>query len=336
MHSPPPRSDTMSHKPGFAALQQAANWYAEVEDLASPQTYPAALQRWLDESQENQLAWRYVLNISQRFSPLRENNERQAAALTALTQRTHNAGRRQVLKMAAWISVGTLLAWGSWRHTPLRNQVLAWHADYHSPHGEITPFTLADGSRVWLDTDSAMNADYSPTQRALRLLNGRVMIETAADPHRPLTIVTAQGKMRALGTRFSVQALGDTTVLQVYQGAVEVSPAAISDASIVQAGQAMTFRQNAFGPVSPLRNTQPAWPRGLLQADNLPLGEFIERLSAYRRGYLGCDPAVSALTVTGTFPLHDTDMALDMLTNALPVQLNRRFSWWLTVAPRDK
>lgn len=336
MHYPPPRADTMSNKPGFAALQQAANWYAEVQDISSPQTYPAALQRWLDESQENQLAWQYVLNISQRFSPLRENGERQAAALTALTQRTHSAGRRQVLKMAAWISVGTLLAWGSWRHTPLRNQVLAWHADYHSPHGEITSFTLADGSRIWLDTDSALNVDYSPTQRALQLLNGRVMIETAADPRRPLTIVTAQGKMRALGTRFSVQALGDTTVLQVYQGAVEVSPAAISDAPIVQAGQAMTFRRDAFGPVSPLRNAEPAWPLGLLQADNLPLGEFIERLSAYRRGYLGCDPAVSALTVTGTFPLHDTDMALDMLTNALPVQLNRRFSWWLTVAPRDK
>lgn len=336
MHYPPQRADTMSNKPGFAALQQAANWYAEVQDISSPQTYPAALQRWLDESQENQLAWQYVLNISQRFSPLRENGERQAAALTALTQRTHSAGRRQVLKMAAWISVGTLLAWGSWRHTPLRNQVLAWHADYHSPHGEITSFTLADGSRIWLDTDSALNVDYSPTQRALQLLNGRVMIETAADPRRPLTIVTAQGKMRALGTRFSVQALGDTTVLQVYQGAVEVSPAAISDAPIVQAGQAMTFRRDAFGPVSPLRNAEPAWPLGLLQADNLPLGEFIERLSAYRRGYLGCDPAVSALTVTGTFPLHDTDMALDMLTNALPVQLNRRFSWWLTVAPRDK
>ncbi|MGE9552857.1 hypothetical protein ACQPT2_16950 [Erwinia amylovora] len=45
---------------------------------------------------------------------------------------------------------------------------------------------------------------------------------------------------------------------------------------------------------------------------------------------------MASLTVTGTFPLHDTDMALDMLTNALPVRINRRFSWWLTVAPRDK
>ena len=326
----------MSHKPDFAALQQAANWYAEVQDIASPQTYPAALQRWLEESQENQQAWQYVLNISQRFSPLRESSEQQTAALTALTQYTHGAGRRQMLKMAVWISVGTLLAWGGWRHTPLRNQLLAWQADYHSPRGEITPFKLADGSRIWLDTDSALNIDYSPTQRALKLLNGRVMIETAADPLRPLTIVTTQGKMRALGTRFSVQVLSETTELQVFQGAVKVFPAGISDTSIVRAGQMITFGQGTIGTVSPLHNADPAWPHGLLQVDNLPLSEFIERLSAYRHGYLGCDPSVSDLTVTGTFPLHDTDMALDMLTNALPVQLNRRFSWWLTVSLRDK
>nr|CDS58330.1 Anti-FecI sigma factor, FecR [Serratia symbiotica] len=331
----PPLPDTMTSKPGFAALQQAANWYAKIQGVASLQTYPAALQHWLEESQENQQAWQYVLNISQHFTPLRENDARQTAALTVLTRTPHNAGRRQVLKMATWISVGSLLGWGYWRHTPLRNQVLAWCADYHSPHGKITQFTLSDGSRIWLDTDSAMNVDDSQTQRALLLLNGRMMIETTADPQRSLTVSTSQGKMRALGTRFSVQTPNGATVLQVYQGAVEVSPTAISDKMIIKAGQAITFRQDAFGTVAPLRHTEPAWPSGLLQADNLPLSEFIEKLSAYHSGYLGCDPAVASLTVTGTFPLHDTDMALEMLTNVLPVQLNHQLLWGLMVAPRD-
>jgi len=44
---------------------------------------------------------------------------------------------------------------------------------------------------------------------------------------------------------------------------------------------------------------------------------------------------VASLTVTGTFPLHDTDMALEMLTNVLPVQLNHQLLWGLMVAPRD-
>lgn len=335
MPSHPPQTDSVPHKPSFAALQQAANWYAEVQDIDSPQSYPTALQSWLDESPEHQQAWQYVLNISQRFTPLRENVGQQAAALTALNQTSHNTERRQMLKIAAWISVGSLLGWASWRHTPLREQVLAWRADYHSPRGAITQFTLNDGSHIWLDTDSALDANYSSEQRALHLLYGRVMIETAADPLRPLTLSTTQGKMRALGTRFSAQEFDDSTTLQVYQGAVEVSPVASSDRIIVKAGQMITFQQNRFGSVIAL-NAEPTWPQGLLQADNLPLNKFIERLSAYRKGYLGCDPAVATLAVTGTFPLHDTDMALEMLTHVLPVQLNRRFSWWLTVVPIDK
>ncbi|MCP1065789.1 hypothetical protein M5G07_11075 [Serratia symbiotica] len=103
----------------------------------------------------------------------------------------------------------------------------------------------------------------------------------------------------------------------------------------LKAGQAITFRQDAFGTVAPLRYTEPAWPSELLQADNLPLSEFIEKLSAYHSGYLGCDHTVATLTITGTFPLHDTDMELEMLTNVLPVQLNHQLLWGLMVAPRD-
>ena len=324
----------MALKPDFIALQQAATWYAELQESPSSQSYPDAFQHWLDAKPENRLAWQSVLNISQRFQPLCESEARKTAALTALTHTSHHAGRRQVLKMAAWLSVGSLLGWSTWRHTPLHQHLQAWNADYYSPRGTITPLTLADGSRIWLDTDSALDVDYSPTQRALRLLNGRVMIETAADPQRELTVTTTEGTMRALGTRFSVQARDGSTELQVYQGAVEVSPAIIGDRWRVNAGHAVTFNRNAIAPVVALNSPEPAWPRGLLQVENLPLGEFITRLSAYRSGYLGCDPAVAALTVTGTFPLHDTDLALAMLTDILPVHVHRRFPWWLTVSLR--
>lgn len=334
MHSTPLQTNPMTDKPGFSSLQQAAYWYAEVENIANPKTYPAALQNWLEENHENQLAWQYVHNISQRFSSLRENGSRQTAALEALTLTSHNAGRRSMLKIAAWISAGSLMGWGSWRYTPLRNQVLAWRADYQSPHGAITQFTLSDGTRIWLDTDSAVSIDYSPTQRLVKLLNGRVMIKTAADQQRPFIVSSAQGNMHALGTSFSVQTRNDTTVLLVYHGAVKTSPATISNKLIIKAGQAVSFREDAFGPLVPLQNAEPAWPQGLLQAQSLKLSEFIEQLSAYRKGYLGCEPAVAALTITGTFPLHNTDMALEMLTKVLPVQLNRRFSWWVTVGPR--
>ncbi|CAK9886258.1 MAG: Protein FecR [Candidatus Erwinia impunctatus] len=314
----------MSEKPGFMALQQAENWYAEIEDITSPDDYPAAMQRWLNASEENRLAWQYVLDISQRFASLRENDAQQMASLTALTQRSHNTRRRQLLKAIAGLSVTAAMSAGCWQFTPVRNQIQAWRADFHSPHGKITAFRLTDGSRIWLDTDSALNVIYTSTARRLQLLNGRIMIETAPDSQRPLTLITPEGQMRALGTGFSAQINDQTTTMLVYQGAVEVSLPDSSDSQIVQAGEAIIFSEHALGAVSRLHTRVPDWRRGVLEAENLSLGVLIKRLSAYRWGYLGCDPAVALLSVTGTFPLNDTTLALTMITYVLPVRIQHR------------
>lgn len=133
--------------------------------------------------------------------------------------------------MATWISVGSLLRWGYWRHIPCCASKCLRGAQIITAHCKITQFTLSDGLHVWLDTDSAMNVGDSQTQRALLLLNGRMMIETTTDPERSLAVSTSQGKMRPLGKRFSVQTPNGATVLPVYHGAVEVSSIAISDKS---------------------------------------------------------------------------------------------------------
>ncbi|USS96358.1 hypothetical protein M5J15_05015 [Serratia symbiotica] len=76
--------------------------------------------------------WQYVLNISQHFTPLRENDARQTAALTVLTRTPHNDGRRQVLKMATWFSVGSLLGWGYWRQPPRQDHAI--HTELRFAH----------------------------------------------------------------------------------------------------------------------------------------------------------------------------------------------------------
>ncbi|HCN45576.1 MAG TPA: iron dicitrate transport regulator FecR, partial [Pseudomonas sp.] len=77
-----------------------------------------------------------------------------------------------------------------------------------------------------------------------------------------------------------------------------------------------------------------AWSRGLLLAEDMPLGRFIEELGSYRRGHIGLDPALSELRVMGSFPLNDTDLVLAQLQDALPIKVQRRFDWWVTLVPR--
>lgn len=53
--------------------------------------------------------------------------------------------------------------------------------------------------------------------------------------------------------------------------------------------------------------------------------------SQYRRGHLGCTDDIAGLRLSGVYRLADTDQLLAMLPKTLPVQLNYRTRWWITL-----
>ncbi|MFP1952387.1 FecR domain-containing protein [Lonsdalea quercina] len=320
--SPPP-------KPGFESLQEAADWYAQLlEDDGEHSALRQRWQRWLDESAEHREAWIYVQTISQRFQPLR--GELHQPSTEALL-RSPRVSRRRALKLTALLTSGGLLSWMGYRYTPLRESLLAMTADSRTVTGEIKPMTLTDGSRIWLDTASAMDIRYTTAERQLFLRAGQIFIATAPDPLRPFVVVSEQGRIQALGTRFSVSQQDESTQLNVYDGIVAVTPRQNGATRRVNAGQQWRFTADGLGTIDRLDSADADWRRGKLSADDTPLGEVIARLSRYRRGYLSCDPDIAALRLVGTFPLDNTDKALDMMSRALPIRIHRRFSWWVTV-----
>ncbi len=60
----------------------------------------------------------------------------------------------------------------------------------------------------------------------------------------------------------------------------------------------------------------------------------IDELARHHRGYLGCDPALSALNVTAVLPRLDSLQALKLLARALPIRIEQRWPWWTVVRPR--
>lgn len=43
---------------------------------------------------------------------------------------------------------------------------------------------------------------------------------------------------------------------------------------------------------------------------------------------------IADLRITGSFPLHDTDLALSALLPTLPVAIERHTPWWVTLVAR--
>lgn len=319
-------SGRLSH----ASLQQAAHWYVQLQDQASSDEQHRQWQAWFEHSAEHRQAWAYVERIHQRLLPLQETNTRQPASQALRSNRRAPLARRQVL--GALLLAG--LGWSTWRGTALPQALSRWRADYATGTGEIRDTLLSDGTHLWLNALSAVDVLYSSEQRLLALRLGEILIDTAKDPQRPFLVQTDHGRLRALGTRFSVRCNASDSQLNVYAGAVEVRSTDGRQVQVVNAGQQLRFDNLSQGQLQAASSARQAWSRGLLLADNLPLEQLLEELGRYRGGHLGCDPAIARLPVMGSFPLHDPDQALALLEAALPVRVRRLASWWVTLEPR--
>jgi len=318
---------TPAQKLSHASLQEAAHWYVQLQDEAADPQVRHQWQRWLDQHGDHQAAWHYVQRVGQRFAPLQAEG---AAAGRALREHDpRRFSRRTGLKTLLVLGASSLLGWQAWRGAPLSS----WSADLATGIGETRVTRLADGSQLWLGAQSAVDLEFSALSRVLKLRFGEILVETAADPRRPFFVDTAQGRMQALGTRFAVCQLGDSTRLNVYAGAVEVCTALRGERLIVQAGQQVDFSAQGISTARPAQSAGESWIQQRLNAEDMPLAQLLQTLGRYRHGHLGWHPAVAQLSVMGAFPLDDTDRALELLQAALPVRVQRVAPWWVSVEP---
>lgn len=140
--------------------------------------------------------------------------------------------------------------------------------------------------------------------------------------------------MRALGTEFVVRH-GDTgTRLSVFEGVVEITIRQSQSRIIVESGQEVNFTARSIDAITPIQSGVGAWRNAVLYAQGMCLAEFAKELARYRPGLLHCNPAVGDLGVTGVFRLTDTDTVLRLLADTLPVTIDERTRYWVTLNPR--
>lgn len=302
----------------------AGRWYALLSsDDAKPEDYEA-WRTWKASDPGNEKAWAQVEAISKKFKSLPTH----IGSDTLL--KPSQESRRLVLKqLAVFISVGAV--------GTLAYQQKPWQkllADQTTAAGEIREVALADGSRLFIHTNSVVNLSFNETERSIELIKGEIYIETAqlkTDSHIRLKVMTQHGNFVALGTKFNVRDHGDFSRVSVYEGIVEVSPIADSYTKRqILAGQSSKIsKQSVLAVENEVASN--AWTKGLLIVFSMPLPEFISELSRYRTGVMRCDPALAHLKVTGNFLTHDIEAVLSHLSSVLPIRIDRLTRYWVTV-----
>lgn len=308
------------------ALEEAAEWLMRLSENELSASERAEWERWKVSSPERGRAWARAQLLQSKLGGLPPS-----LAMSAL-DRPSNPQRREALGKLALLLAVMPVGWGGWKLA----QSQQWSADYSTRIGERRELTLADGSRLTLNTETAIDVLFDNQQRLVSLREGEILVQTAQDASRPFRVSTRQGHMQALGTRFTVRELGARTHLAVLEGAVNVMLADNSQSAplIVNAGQRMDFSAQQFGALSPADRNVSAWAQGMLMADNMRLADFVAELTRYRRGFVRYDPAIANLRISGAFPIADPQRTLNMLVQTYPVRASGHLNgYWVSLSP---
>lgn len=193
-------------------------------------------------------------------------------------------------------------------------------ADFSTGIGETRKLQLADGSSVYLNSDSALAVNITPTSRQLNLLKGEAFFNVSPDRERPFSVLAGKGTTTALGTAFNIRNLAEGAEISVTEHSVAVSFNGDTPA-IVSEGQRVSYAENT-GPGRPSEvdaHSVTAWQRGKFIFQNKPLGEVIAELNRYHRGLLRItDSGIVDQRVSGVFRI---DQPL-IVVNALEKSLN--------------
>ncbi|MDS1139476.1 FecR domain-containing protein [Pusillimonas sp. SM2304] len=324
-----PASGTTISQASLDALQWQVAWWSG--ELSAEERQ--AFDTWLAADAAHQHAWSHVQGIGRELAAV-PGAIAGPALRAALPPRGGNA-RRNVLRGMCLLAGGAASAYllresGQWA---------ALNADYRSARGERQDLTLPDGTRLSLNTASAVDLRFNERERRVLLRSGEVLITTSADQapvHRPFIVQTDEGSVQALGTQFLLRRLEDAspalTSVQVFDGAVDIVPVSGSVPLRLKAGQQARFSRSDVQAPAIADPQDAAWRQGLLVAERQRLGDFLAELSRYRAGVLRCDPAVADLLVSGVYPLQDIDKVLASLAQALPIRVHRMTRYWVTVA----
>ncbi|MEE1887129.1 FecR family protein [Pseudomonas carassii] len=312
---PESATDPMSDLPESERMfAEATAWYyrlhAEDVTLAERQAFAV----WRAQGQAHAKAWEEVLDLLGALQgPARRLREQQQAAW--------RAPRRRIWPKVASTAAAVLLLGLLVGQTPWLDR---WRADYATTTGETRSLQLEDGSRIQLNTDSALQVELDAGERRVRLLRGEAWFEVARDPAWPFVVRAGDGWVRVIGTRFSVAETAGQTRVQLAQGKVEIR-VGTGQGVFLEPGQAVEYAASGPGAVHGFEPGRAfAWRERQLVFSQQPLGEVVTELNRYWPGQtLVLGDALRQRKVSGVFDIDKPDAVLKALTHTLGVRADQ-------------
>lgn len=291
--------------------QEAADWVVALQECSADQhaRLQAQCADWQAADPRHQQVLEQMQQMWQATDPAQTRRRKRRYLSTGLGS----------LLLMAWL--GSHLPWAY------------WGADYRTASGEIRNLTLPDGSRIVLNSDSAIDLDYSDKARTLRLVRGELLVTVASDRERPFQVQTRHLTATALGTQYTVEQADTFSRVAVQESSVAVTPNDSGSPLTLSAGQRADLDSNGVIARETTPTYRPDWADGRLVFSNAPLPQVVERLGRHRTGLVRLSEELShrLLHFTGVLPANDSDTALALLADSLDLQVQAFTPWYVTL-----
>ncbi|WP_346701351.1 FecR domain-containing protein [uncultured Alistipes sp.] len=201
------------------------------------------------------------------------------------TQRRPLVRWRTIGRWAAQIAAAVMIAVGAgfFANRYSIGELSDKHHSIYVPAGQRMELTLADGTRVWMNSESRLEYPimFAQDVRHVKLI-GEAMFEVAHDKSHPFIVETFASDVRVLGTKFSVDAneAHHRFSITLMEGSVRISNRLDpSQANIVMRPNEKVDLIGNYLYTSKLDDYDaPCWMNGQLDITGLSFTELMEKM----------------------------------------------------------
>lgn len=296
--------------------QQANDWVVKLETDSMTDGDEALFVEWMEQDERHGEAF---YEAEQTWQLMQQVKQEQVAQVE-VKQSSWLLQSLMPIAATVLIVVSSMLWW--------QDLYFATMSDHYTKTGQRLEQRLSDGSELILNTDSAVDIQFSDNKRLVKVLSGEVYVTVAPDKTKPFVVQIGDMQVTALGTEFIVRKDSDEQPsVIVTEHSVKVESTESSQVNLVlNQGYKVYLDENTetLSKIQAIDIEQAqSWRAGRYVFRDQSLQQVVDELSRYYDGKIVIrDKQLQQQKVSGVLDLDDPRNSLNNLARSLAIKVN--------------
>ena len=296
--------------------QQANDWVVKLETDSMTDGDEARFVEWMEQDERHGEAF---YEAEQTWQLMQQVKQEQVVQVE-VKQSSWLLQSLMPIAATVLLVVSSMLWW--------QDLYFATMSDHYTKTGQRLEQRLSDGSELILNTDSAVDIQFSDNKRLVKVLSGEVYVTVAPDKTKPFVVQIGDMQVTALGTEFIVRKDSDEQPsVIVTEHSVKVESTESSQVNLVlNQGYKVSLNENteALSKAQAVDIEQAqSWRAGRYTFRDQSLQQVVDELSRYYDGKIVIrDKQLQQQKVSGVLDLDDPRNSLNNLARSLAIKVN--------------